>query len=208
MKKTESIEELAKALVKFHAEVPAITKDADNPFFKSKYASLGNIISTIAKPLSENGLAVTQFPANEDELTTILMHTSGQYLQATVKITPKDKTPQGIGSAITYMRRYALSAVLGLSTDEDDDGNAATQPKTQARAAAPTKKAPTAPKLPSDPFLAAKVMVDAAKDIDAVIAVSDRVDASDKFTAEQKAEIKKIAALKVDQFDNVTQEAA
>jgi hypothetical protein len=205
VKKSDTIVEISKALVKFQAKVGTIKKDADNPFFKSKYASLENILTTIRKDLTDNGLAISQFPTGEDELTTILVHSSGEYLQSTVKISPKDRTPQGIGSAITYMRRYALSAVLGLATDEDDDGNAASAARKPVPPAAP--KAPTRPKLPADPFDAAVMMIDQAKDVDAVIAVSDRASGSDKLTEEQKTKIKKHAAFKVDSFDNVSQEA-
>lgn len=128
MEKSQSIKEIATALSKFQQEVKSIKKDAVNPFFKSKYATLDNILDEIKPLLAKNGLAFTQFPAGENELVTILMHTSGEYLEASVKMNPKDNTPQGQGGAITYMRRYALSAVLGLATDDDDDGNRATLP--------------------------------------------------------------------------------
>ena len=130
MEKSQTIIEIAKALVNFQSKVSSIKKDGQNPFFKSKYATLENVIETIRKPLEETGLAFSQFPTGENELTTILLHNSGEYLQSTVKMTPKENTPQGQGSAITYMRRYALSAVLGLATEEDDDGNAASNPIT------------------------------------------------------------------------------
>lgn len=129
MEKSQSIKEIATSLSKFQAKVEAVKKDSNNPFFKSKYASLENIIEAIRKPLDEVGLSFSQFPTGENELATILMHTSGEYLQSTVKMAPKENTPQGQGSAITYMRRYALSAVLGLATEDDDDGNAASKPK-------------------------------------------------------------------------------
>lgn len=128
MEKSTTITEIAKALANFQGKVATIKKDGENPFFKSKYATLENVIETIRKPLSEAGLSFAQFPCGENELTTIIMHISGEYLQSTVKINPKDNTPQSQGSAITYMRRYALSAVLGLATEEDDDGNEASKP--------------------------------------------------------------------------------
>ena len=137
--------EIAKALGAFQAEVETIKKDASNPFFKSKYASLENIVEGVRKPLKKNGLSFSQFPTGEDSLTTILMHISGEWMKATVKMNPKEHTPQGQGSAITYMRRYALSAVLGIVTDEDDDGNAASAP---TRPTTPVTKPPVAPKAP------------------------------------------------------------
>lgn len=134
MEKSQSIKELATALTKFQSEVNAVTKDGSNPFFKSKYATLENTIETVRDPLQKYGLSFAQFPSGENELVTILMHTSGEYLQSTVKMTPKDNTPQGQGSAITYMRRYALSAILGIATEEDDDGNSASKAKSAPRA--------------------------------------------------------------------------
>lgn len=143
MEKSQSIKEIATSLSQFQAKVEAIKKDANNPFFKSKYAPLESIIAAIRQPLEEVGLSFSQFPSGENELVTILMHKSGEYLQSSVKMTPKKDSdpqmidgvkvftqvsPQAQGSAITYMRRYSLSAVLGLAT-EDDDGNAASKHK-------------------------------------------------------------------------------
>ena len=130
MIKSESISNLAKALTTFQIKVGSIKKDSINPFFKSKYASLTTIIEHITIPLSESGLCYTQFP-DETGLTTVLMHAeSGEYIQATYQMPiAKVNDPQAVGSAITYARRYALGAILGLAIDEDDDANAATQPK-------------------------------------------------------------------------------
>jgi|SRR6185312_3778841 len=129
MIKSESTKEISTALVAFHKAVGNVSKDAVNPFFKSKYASLGNILTAIKEPLQSAGLSFAQFPSGEHELTTILMHTSGEYLGASYKLTPAKNDPQGAGSALTYQRRYALSAILGLNTDEDDDGNEASNKK-------------------------------------------------------------------------------
>lgn len=139
MQKSDSINELAGALVKFQSEVGAIKKDAQNPFFKSAYASLENIISTATPILKKHELSFAQFP-DGDGLTTILAHSSGQFMEATFRMSPKDNSPQAQGSAISYARRYALSAVLGLATEDDDDGNAASAP---AKAPVAPKTAPT-----------------------------------------------------------------
>jgi len=129
MEKSQSIKSIAGALLLFQNKVGAVKKDAVNPFFKSKYASLNTIIEHINLPLSECGLSYAQFP-DESGLTTILMHSeSGEYLQSTYLMpVAKQNDPQAVGSAITYARRYALGAILGLAIDEDDDANAATQP--------------------------------------------------------------------------------
>ena len=121
MEKSESIKEIAKALLAFQSEVENVKKDGNNPYFKSKYATLENFLDTIKPTLAKCGLSFSQFPDGEG-LTTILMHTSGEFLKANTKMTLRDQTPQGQGSAITYMRRYAPSAVLGIATQEDDDG--------------------------------------------------------------------------------------
>jgi hypothetical protein len=130
IKQSESITKLAIALAKFQATCPTIEKKKDNPFFKSKYAALDDIIQAIRKPLSDAGLSYTQFPT-DGSLTTVLMHESGEFIHGSMPIhAKKEKDPQAYGSAITYARRYSLASVLGLAVgDEDDDGNAANIPK-------------------------------------------------------------------------------
>jgi hypothetical protein len=128
MKKSESIKQLASALMVFHIKIDTIKKDATNPFFKSKYASLSNILDAIKIPLAESDLSFSQHPMGENGLSTILMHKSGEWIGSHFTMKPVKNDPQGIGSCITYMRRYALAAILGLNIDEDDDGNAASTP--------------------------------------------------------------------------------
>lgn len=125
--------ELAKALLGFQSEALDIKKSADNPFFKSKYAPLEEIIPSIRESLKKHGLVFLQVPHGADELTTTICHAeSGQSVSGTLKMSPKDASPQGHGSAITYARRYALVSMLGLNTEGDDDGNAASsQSKSQ-----------------------------------------------------------------------------
>lgn len=126
MQQSNTIAELAKALVVFHVKVDTIKKDAKNPFFKSTYASLPNILEGINEPLIESGLSVAQFPTGENGLTSILLHESGEFISAEYQMRPVKDDPQGRGSCITYQRRYALASILGLNIDEDDDGNTAT----------------------------------------------------------------------------------
>ena len=128
MEKSESIKEIANALCKFQAEVEKIKKGATNPFFKSKYATLADILDVIRQPLANNGLSFVQFPKGVHGLETMLMHTSGEYLSESYEMKPVKDDPQGAGSVITYQRRYTLGAVLGLNIDEDDDGNKASTP--------------------------------------------------------------------------------
>jgi hypothetical protein len=125
MKKSESIKNICTALAVFHIKMDVIKKDAKNPFFKSSYASLSNILDAIKIPLAESDLSFSQHPMGENGMSTILMHKSGEWLGSHFTMKPVKNDPQGIGSCITYMRRYALAAILGLNIDEDDDGNQA-----------------------------------------------------------------------------------
>ena len=135
IKHSETISELAKALVKFNARVGKISKDAKNPFFKNNYATLDNIINEVRPILSEFGLNILQLPSSDGEhikISTLLMHESGEWLESDgLTMKPVKNDPQGMGSAITYARRYALQSFLSLNTGEDDDGNNASQPKKQ-----------------------------------------------------------------------------
>jgi hypothetical protein len=127
MEKSQSIKEIAQALIVFQMKVEKIKKDATNPFFKSKYASLSNIQDAIANPLSEAGLTYSQFPDGDHGLTTIIMHgNSGEWIQSTYRMKPVKDDPQGIGSSITYQKRYAIAGALALNIDDDDDANTAT----------------------------------------------------------------------------------
>jgi ERF superfamily len=134
-----SITQLTKALIAFHDQIGTITKDAANPFFKSSYASLSNILDSIKSPLAASGLTFVQFPDGENGLTTRLMHESGEWMEATYPMKPAKSDPQGLGSAITYQRRYSLGAILGLNIDTDDDGNAASTSPEPERYFAPKK---------------------------------------------------------------------
>jgi hypothetical protein len=121
---------LAPALVALQADLKPIAKTATNPFFKSKYAPLTEVMESVQPLLAKHKLAVSQFVTHLDgasALRTILIHESGQLLQDVQPLLLVKQDPQGQGSAITYARRYGVMAVLGLVADEDDDGNAATQ---------------------------------------------------------------------------------
>lgn len=127
MEKSASIANIAKALDVFHTHISNIPKDATNPFFNPRYCSLPNILKAIKEPLHKSGLSFTQFPTGANGLVTMLMHgESGEYMQSDYFMNPTKSDPQAQGSVISYMRRYALAAVLGLNLDGDDDGNAAT----------------------------------------------------------------------------------
>lgn len=127
--KSDSIKNLAIALCKFQGEVRNAPKSANNPFFKSKYTPLDVVVDHIRPLLEKNGLSYIQSCGGDGSLvtvTTLIMHSSGEWLETealTLKASKIDA--QGAGSAITYARRYALTAAFGIASDEDDDGNAA-----------------------------------------------------------------------------------
>jgi hypothetical protein len=127
--KSDTISELAKALCKAQGAIQPAIKDAENPFFHSTYADLSSVWEVARKPLADNGLSVSQLPGecrdNKILLKTILMHESGEFLSSTLEMPYLKSDPQAIGSAITYARRYALAAIVGIVADEDDDANKA-----------------------------------------------------------------------------------
>lgn len=127
--KSESIAELAKALCKVQAVIENAKKDSSNPFFKSHYADLASVWEVARKPLTDNGLSVSQLPGGCDgtkvKVQTILMHTSGEWLCSEFEMPYIKQDPQAVGSAITYARRYALAAIVGIVADPDDDAESA-----------------------------------------------------------------------------------
>ena len=137
---TQSVEinELAAALSKAQGEMQAAIKDKLNPFFKSSYADLGSVWDAARPVLSKYGLSVIQTTQTNDDwsktvLVTTLAHTSGQWIKSFLPLNPAKNDSQGIGAAITYLRRYSLSAIVGVVCDDDDDGETAVgRGKTQA----------------------------------------------------------------------------
>lgn len=128
VRRSESIGELAKALAAFQGEMPPVPKASQNPFFHSSYADLADVRKLSAPILSKHGLFVSQDPETidgADWLTSLLMHSSGEWTESSIKLTVAKNDSQGVGSALTYMRRYAYCAILGIVADADDDGNAA-----------------------------------------------------------------------------------
>jgi hypothetical protein len=131
MEKSESIKSLAIAMCKAQSEMGGAHKGANNPFFKSKYADLKEVVKAVKEPFAKNGLSYVQFPINDGEkigVETILMHESGEWLLQRFTVKASKQDAQGAGSVITYCRRYGLQAIAGIPS-EDDDGNAASNKK-------------------------------------------------------------------------------
>lgn len=131
MEKSESIKELASALAKAQAAMETAKKQNTNPHFKSRYADLTSVWDACREPLTSNGLSVVQSPRTSwheghcvVEVMTMLLHVSGEWMSDVLAVPVSKPDAQGIGSATTYARRYALSGFAGVTAD-DDDGNAA-----------------------------------------------------------------------------------
>ena len=143
MKHSESIALLAGALAKAQLQIEPASKNATNPHFRSHYADLASIWDACRGPLNTNGLSIVQFPCDGEVgrtgLCTMLLHSSGEFISEVVTTRSQKDDPQGLGSALTYLRRYALAAVVGVTATEDDDGNAASTPA-NARVAAPAPR--------------------------------------------------------------------
>jgi hypothetical protein len=157
---SDAIDKLAGALAKAQAEILVATKDGENPHFKSRFTTLAEVFDAVREPLSKNNLSIVQAPqqgdGNAHYLETTLMHSSGQWMKSYHPLHPVKNDPQSVGSAITYARRYALCAMVGVvGREEDDDGEAAhgrgpaTPPSRQAAPAKPA--APPAAKPTSAP---------------------------------------------------------
>jgi len=156
MRSSEQIGELAKALAMAQGQMKAAKKSEKNPYFKSSYADLANVVENDRAILSANGLSVVQgaclvSKADGSEaigLSTRLMHSSGQWIEETAGATPKDMMPQSVGATITYLRRYGYQGMVGATAEgEDDDGETA-----QGRVDPAIKyaKGPAAPTTPNE----------------------------------------------------------
>lgn len=122
------------ALFKFHTLIGTISKSSSNPFFKSKYASLPDILKAISQPLLECGLIIIHQLGENDTMQTSIVHCkTGASITSTFKLHIKGDDSQAWGSAITYAKRYAIGALLNLCIDKDDDGNASSSHRTNKR---------------------------------------------------------------------------
>lgn len=157
MNKSDNIAELAKALSKAQADMSGAKKSSNNPFFKSKYADLKEVIECVKEPFADNGLSFVQFPISNDGFAgveTVIMHSSGEWISNVYMLKVSKNDPQGIGSAITYARRYALQAACGVPS-EDDDGESAMGRTSKQKKAPEPKPEPKQTKTEAIELLAA-----------------------------------------------------
>lgn len=153
-RKSETTTALIASLIAVQQELEPVPKDKENPFFNSRYADLGACMKAATAVYNKFGFAVLQRPLDTDGSTicieTILMHVSGEYISGILRLKPTKLDPQGLGSCLTYARRYALGAITGLVTEEDDDGNAASRPAALPKATTkpPLRNTPAQPPRP------------------------------------------------------------
>lgn len=145
MNKSDSIAKLTTALVAAQAQLKPAIKDSKNPFFKSNYADLQAVWDACRAALHGNGLSVTQIASSltngDPALETLLVHISGEWISGLYPLSPSKKDPQGVGAALTYARRYALAAMVGVVYDDDDDGEStASRAKITTKGDVKTKK--------------------------------------------------------------------
>ena len=136
MKQSRSLQNLAQALLKAQSKIENAKKSSKNPFFKSKYADLSEVIDAIKEPLNNNGISFLQIVDREPDgsavVETTLLHESGEFISGRTPVfCAKPNDPQALGSGITYSKRYGLQAICGLPT-EDDDGEAAMSRQSKA----------------------------------------------------------------------------
>ena len=192
---------IAKSLAKFHDLMGNVAKDANNPFFKSKYAPLETILPAIKGPLKEAGLVFFQAPTwigdNSPALATTLIDIeSGEKIETVSPIILAKQDPQGQGSAITYMRRYALVAMLGLNCDEDDDGNAASPKVAPKATTAPKSEAPEL-----TPKETAINYINEANTVDRLQEINKSIVSSKKFSSDDKTDLVAMIMNKLDKLD-------
>lgn len=142
METSREVSELYSALSKAQAEFKSLPLNCINPHFKSKYANLTITQEYARGPLGKHGLSLIQSLESDENgyfVESILAHSSGQWLKSRIKLMLFKNDMQGLGSATTYAKRYAAQSILGLSGDDDDDGNAASQPPKSNPLPQPTK---------------------------------------------------------------------
>ena len=188
MKHSESIALLAGALAKAQLQIEPASKNATNPHFRSHYADLASIWDACRGPLNTNGLSIVQFPCDGEVgrtgLCTMLLHSSGEFISEVVTTRSQKDDPQGLGSALTYLRRYALAAVVGVTATEDDDGNAASTPanaRVSAPAPRPYSPPPVSPPAVNAPAPSKPVSQPVAKPVQTATAATSAVQAIVEF---------------------------
>ncbi len=182
-----------KAILAVQKKVSVLAKDSENPFYKSSYLSLPELVRQLAPVLADNGLVVSQHPKAEGEVETMVVHAeSGEIVQSTIKLPLKDQTPQGAGSAISYARRYALMAIFNIAAEDDDaettagrGSNVRPARPTPTRASASAAKAPAA----NTTYEKALKQIGAMSDKKTLKEWRTKIEASKLYTDKEKEEL-------------------
>jgi hypothetical protein len=204
----------AKAFIAAQMATEAVKKAASNPAFKSKYADLSEVVEATVPALNANGIGVIQSPGYDGELVsieTVLIHEGGSSCTGILRLRPSKTDPQGVGSAITYGRRYSLLAMTGAAP-EDDDGNAASGPREHRRSEPPAETGPSAAaQFAADQLRQTKTKDEFTHFWDSNKAgLREQLDDSDMahVIAVMKAEAKRFSAPTATPFDQQEQKAA
>ena len=190
MEHSESIAKLAAALAAFQSEVKDPARDGENPHFRSKYVQIDGLLAAVRPILAKHGLAIIQSVGGDGQnisVTTEVMHTSGEWIRTDALVMKAVKQdPQGAGSCATYGRRYGLSAALGVAWDDDDDGNAASNPPTKAKAKA---KTPTKDDYLREVAAEAKKQHLGGKEVQYILRTRYQKSASSELTLEEASDL-------------------
>lgn len=136
MQKSDSIAALSKAIALSQLQVENASKNTKNPHFKSNYADLAEILNTVRPIFSANNIAIIQLPTFDSGIAsveTVLCHESGEFISSVCSSPVSKQDAQGIGSAITYLRRYSLAAMCGIAQEDDDGNHAVNRPQQDAQ---------------------------------------------------------------------------
>lgn len=150
---SDTIASLAAALAKAQGQMRNASKDASNPHFRTKYADLASVMDAIREPLSANGLAIVQTVSQQESsvgVRTLLLHSSGEWISSELLVPLAQKTAQAVGSALSYARRYSISALCGVA-QADDDGEAATAGSRRPERTPPQEERPRPAPQPVQP---------------------------------------------------------
>jgi hypothetical protein len=199
MRHSETLDKLAMALVQARGKMRPIHKDASNPHFRNSYASLAAISEAATPALLEQGVMVIQSGGAADEagteVITRLQHVSGEWIETSVRM-PMDKaTAQGAGSALTYGRRYGLSAALGIVADDDDDGNAASargawrEQSSAPRSAIPAPRSESGPVIPFGKTKGTTLSAMSDDDLQSALSWAQAKGSFTEFQAQAEAEL-------------------
>jgi hypothetical protein len=199
MEQSTTISKLAQALCRFQQKCQTIEFDstvkvaaAGGQEYSFKYASYPRIVTTIRPLLTDCKLSFSQLAEPHGSVTTLLIHESGEYLKSTLLIPSVHKSPQQIGSAISYARRYGLSAILGLATDEDDDGNSASGNSIEHKAPV-TKTTKQAPSADMRPWITAQQLEQVIERIEAgELEVMDKTIKTYRIRRSYRAQLDKV----------------